>query len=98
VRVADRAGERVGGVGAGRAGEAEEPAPGRRADTAAQIAVPRAWPRARVDAGFTLTKTFSSATCCGRCAAITSPSESRITRIRSGRLPATGVRTQPLVT
>src|SRR6266542_4545382 len=40
-------------------------ATGNPASTAAQIAVPRAWPSASVDAGLMLTKTFSSAICCG---------------------------------
>ena len=41
-------------------------ATGRPASTAAQIAVPRAWPSASVDCGLTLTNTFSTATSAGR--------------------------------
>ena len=73
-------------------------ATGSFADTAAQIAVPRAWPSASVDAGLTFTNTFSSATWAGRWVAITSASDSRMTAMRSGRLSIRGVRMQPLVT
>ena len=99
VRVADRAGKRIGRVGARAAGKAQQPpapspapAPFRVAvadhrlldlqrgvfghrrlfSTAAQIAAPRAWPSISVDFGLTLTNTFSTATCSGRCCAITS--------------------------
>src|SRR3989454_9462831 len=58
---------------------------GKPASTAAQIAVPRAWPSASVDAGLMLTKTFSSAICCGRCRAMTSRRFSRMIFRRSGR-------------
>src|SRR5712671_728946 len=47
-------------------------ATGRPASTAAQMAVPRAWPSASVDWGFTLTNTFSTATSTGPCAAMIS--------------------------
>src|SRR5437660_3699311 len=57
---------------------------GSPASTAAQIAVPRAWPSASVDTGLTLTKTFSSAICCGRCSAMTSRRLSRIVLRRPG--------------
>src|SRR5207237_10102698 len=71
-------------------------ATGRPAMTAAQIAVPRAWPSARVDCGLTLTKTFSTATWTGACAAITSARPSRIAFRRTERSPSPDF-TQPLL-
>src|SRR5688572_14633559 len=72
-------------------------ATGRPASTAAQIAVPRAWPRARVDCGLVLTNTFSTATCPGAWASMTSFSPSRITLSRAARSPSPDL-TQPLAT
>src|SRR5882672_1577570 len=69
---------------------------GRPAITAAQIAVPRAWPRSSVDWGFTFTKTFSTATSTGPCCAITSRSPSRMVFSRVARSPLPDL-TQPLV-
>jgi hypothetical protein len=67
------------------------------AQTAAQIAAPRAWPSSSVDSGLTLTNTFSTATWSGACSAITSLRLSRITFRRSGSaIPE--VRTTPLPT
>jgi hypothetical protein len=40
-------------------------ATGRFAVTSAAIAAPRAWPSSSVDCGLTLTKTISTAACCG---------------------------------
>src|SRR3990170_4144499 len=70
---------------------------GRPAITAAQIAVPRACPSARVDCGLALTNTFSTATSRGACAAITSFRPSRIAFRRVARSPAPDF-TQPLAT
>jgi hypothetical protein len=64
--------------------------------TAAQIAAPRACPSSNVDCGLTLTNTFSTATCPGRCSAMTSLKLSRIALRRSGS-SASGVRITPLV-
>src|SRR5258706_2037935 len=71
-------------------------ATGRPASSAAQIAVPRAWPRASVDCGLTFTKTFSTATAVGAWAAITSRSPSRMAFRRMARSPSPDF-TQPLV-
>src|SRR5581483_4288035 len=71
-------------------------ATGRPAITAAQIAVPRAWPSSKVDCGFTLTKTFSIATSTGPCSAITSRRPSSSTFSRAARSPLPDL-TQPLV-
>src|ERR1041384_4956305 len=65
--------------------------------TAAQIAVPRAWPSARVDCGLTLTNTFSTATSSGPCAAMIWFRPSRIALRRCARAPSPDF-TQPLVT
>src|SRR5258707_14734693 len=124
MRVTDRAGERIGRVGGGVAGQSEQAlhhvldliffcvavadhrllhlqrrvfgdrSPAR---TAAQMAVPRAWPSASVDCGLTLTNTFSTATSPGPCSAMISPSPSRITFRRVARSPPPDF-TQPLVT
>src|SRR5215467_4415799 len=70
---------------------------GSPASTAAQIAVPRACPRASVEAGLALTKTFSTTICCGRCFSITSRRFERIVPSRSGR-PEFPDLMQPLAT
>jgi hypothetical protein len=72
-------------------------ATGSPARTAAQIAVPRAWPSASVDCGLMLTKTFSTATSIGPCAAMTSFSPSRMLFSRCARSPSPDL-TQPLAT
>ncbi len=72
-------------------------ATGSPASTAAQIAVPRAWPSASVDCGLTLTNTFSTATSAGPCAAMISFRPSRIAFSRAARSPPPDF-TQPLVT
>src|SRR6185436_11088587 len=72
-------------------------ATGRPAITAAQIAVPRAWPSSSVDCGLTLTKTFSIETSCGRFDAMISAIPSRMHLSRVARSPEPDLM-QPLVT